>query len=264
MSKTKKLSRVEKQPEVPAPNDWRGQMKERADAELQAKLAMVRMQAAPPYGRRPRKIGTMYCDTGIKVGYTTQNASFILRLDDGEFIAEHGDVWYISASRDALQAKMNQVARVTFDLQWTRYLEVRYKALVPYKDSWHSENSLDLDDKREKNQVVYGVSLRWEVVEYSNAINLPGDEEKTRWMKRDVDEDGEPSQQQESVRELPTGLIPYTKEREALLNRIRAVFGTIDRKMIEMLGGAPEQIAKRLDAMNGPLLLEAPKKEKKR
>lgn len=238
----------------------------RKAAELKAKLDMVELRDKARYGRAPRKIGEMVCDTGIKTGYRNATAKFVLRLDvmTGEFIAEHGDFWYASKSREALQAKMDEVARVTYDLKWERYLKVEYKAEVPYKTSWSSggTTTIAVDDKREKKPI-FGIALTWEVVEYSDAINLPGDD-GSRYMTRDVDEDGEASSTQETVKELPLGLVVYTKERETLLKSIREVFTKVDKKMCELLNGTPEQVAKRLDTMNGPLLLDAgPKKSRK-
>lgn len=243
--------------------DYRKSMQERADAELQAKLDMVRVESRPHYGRKHRKIGEMNCDTGVKTGYRNATASFVLRLDStsGEFIAEHGDMWYISKSRDALQAKMDQVARVTFDLEWTRYLKVDYEAVVPYRDDWHSsssETTFAVDDKRDKRPI-YGVKLKWEVVEYSNPIKLPGNDDD-RYMFREVDEDGNASNQQESKKELPAGLVIYTKERERVLEQIRAGFASIDKKMVELLGGSQDEVAKQLDSVKVTVLLEAPKK----
>lgn len=236
-------------------------------AELKAKLDMVTMEKKPTYGRAPRKIGEMICDTGIKTGYRNETAKFVLRLDEkpGNFIAEHGDVWYVSKSRDALQAKMEQVARVTYDLKWTRYLKVKYKVEVPYRTSWSSSGStthLDVSEKRDKRPIL-GIELTWEVVEFSDGIRLPGDEDD-RYMTRDVDEDGHSSKQQESVHELPPGLVVYTKEREQLLKNIREAFSNLDKKMVELFGGTPEEVAKRLDSAGGQFLLAAPKKEKKR
>lgn len=233
-------------------------------AELKAKLDMVRTEHKPTYGRQHRKIGEMVCSTGVKVGYSDAVAKFVLRLDatSGEFIAEHGDTWYISKSRDALKEKMDQVARVVHDLKWTRYINIEYQAEVPTTSSWRNgKDRIDADAKREKNQFIYGISLDWSVVEYSDPISLPGNEDD-RYMFREVDEDGNPSSQQEGKRELPAGLVVYTKEREQLLRDIRDAFGRIDKKMVELLGGTPEQVAKKLDSVQGTFLLAAPKEKK--
>lgn len=243
-------------------DEHRARMKEKADAELQAKLALVSIQTKRSLGSRPpRKIGFMICDTGVKTGYTNATAKFVLRLDesDGIFIAEHGDLVYISKSRDALKAKMDQVARVTFDLKWTRYLKVNYKVEVPYRDNFSSTTHLCVDEKRGKKPIL-GLELTWEVVEFSDPIRLPG-EDSDRYMTREV-EDGRASETQESVHELPAGLVVWTKEREGFLQRVRDTFGAVDKKMVELLNGTPEQVAKRLDGVTGPLLLEAPKGKK--
>lgn len=235
-------------------------------AELKAKLDMVELKSKPSYGRAPRKIGEVICKVGFKSGYREETAKFVLRLDEkaGDFIAEHGDIWYVSKSRDALQAKMDEVARFTHALEWTRYIKVEYEATVPCSDSWRSYGStteLSVNDKRDKKTPIYGISLKWVVVEYSQAIRLPGDD-SDRYMMRDVDKNGKASSEQESKNELPPGLIVFTEERLQLLQSIRETFAMVDKKMVELLGGTPEQVAKKLDTIKGNLLLAAPKKEK--
>ncbi len=232
-------------------------------AELKAKLDLVETRDKPKWGRPPKKIGTMVCDTGVRVGYGTSNATFVLRLEnDGTFIAEHGDFWYCSKSRDALKAKMDQVAKVTLDLKWTRYLAVEYKAQVASDAGRHrGYTNIDLDDQRKKDTVVYGINLQWSVVEYAGPIQLPDLGE--RYMKRDVDEDGKPESTQESVPNLPDGLVPYTEEREATLLRLRAALASVDAKMVELFRGAPDRVARQLDAVHtstssGVMLLQAP------
>ena len=232
-------------------------------ARLKAMLDLVETCNKPRYGRPPKKIGTMVCDTGVRVGYGTSKATFVLRLEnDGTFIAEHGDLWYKSKSRDALKAKMDQVAKVTLDLKWERYLAVEYKAEVANSATWRGgRGELDIDDQRKKDTVVYGINLQWSVVEYAGPIKLPDLGE--RYMKRDVDEDGKPEGAQETVPELPDGIVPYTEEREATLLRLRAALASVDAKMVELFRGAPDRVARQLDAVhattsNGVMLLQAP------
>lgn len=251
------------------PDHWeleRERQKIAKEEELKAKLAMVELKDKPSYGRAPRKIGEMICKVGFKNGYREETARFVLRLDEkaGDFIAEHGDFWYVSKSREALQAKMDEVARFTSSLEWTRYIRIEYEATVPYTDSWRSYGStteLGVDDKRDKNLPILGISLKWEIVEYSQAIHLPGDEGE-RYMMREVDKDGDVKDEQESKTSLPAGLVVWTSERENFLKGIRLAFADLDKKMIALFGGTPEQVAKRLDTANGPLLLAAPKKGK--
>lgn len=231
--------------------------------KLKAELDLVEMCNKPKWGRLPKKIGTMVCDTGVRVGYGTSKATFVLRLEnDGTFIAEHGDFWYKSKSHDALKAKMDQVAKVTLDLKWARYLAVEYKAQVASDAGWHrGYMDIDLDDQRKKDTVVYGINLQWSVVEYAGPIQLPDLGE--RYMKRDVDEDGKPESAQESVPNLPDGIVPYTEEREATLLRLRAALASVDAKMVELFRGAPDRVAEQLDAVHtstssGVMLLQAP------
>lgn len=245
---------------------YRAEQEVKKAAELKAKLEMVEVESRQTHGRQHRKIGEMVCNTGIKNGWKEATASFVLRLNSvtGDFIAEYGDHQYVSKSRDALKAKMDEVARVTLDLKWSRYLLIKYEAEVPYKDNWMSTTTLGIDVPRSKDQIVYGIQLTWEVVEYSDAIQLPGQGE--RFMKREVGDDGEPSGVQETVSELPDGLVPYTKGREETLLRLRAALGVVDAKMVELFRGAPDRVARMLDSTgSGALLLgsRAPKKVKR-
>jgi hypothetical protein len=251
-------------------DDFKREQEIKTAADLKAKLEMVSTRQKPKYGRQVRKIGTMVCNTGFKTGYRNATTSFVLRLDSdtGEFIAEHGDVQYVSKSRDALKAKMDQVAMVTIDLKWSRYLLVKYTATIPYQGNFHSTTTLTIDDPRRKNaHAVLGIHLNWELVEYSDAFELPN--QGRRFMKRDVFESG-PSSSQETINELPDGLVPYTKEREAILQQLRAALASVDAKMVELFRGDPERVARRLDEMKGvSLLLDAaeppsrPKKSKR-
>lgn len=229
-------------------------------ADLKAKLEMVDTRNKTKYGRSPRKIGVMECETGIKNGWRSATAKFVLRLDaaTGEFIAEHGDVWYVSKSRDALKAKMDQVAKVTLDLKWTRYLLIEYRAEAPHRSSWHNTTTLDLDSPRSEDTVVLGIWLSWEVVEYSDQIDLPG--QGPCFMKRKVDDDGEVSSQQETVDRLPEGLVAHTKEREGVLLRLQAALASVDAKMVELFSGDQFDVGRALDSVGtGALLLEGSK-----
>lgn len=232
-------------------------------AKLKAKLDMVEVRDKARYGRAPRKIGVLTCSTGIKTGHRTAEMTFTLRLDgDGTFIAEHGDVWYCSFSRAALKAKMDQVALVTIDLKWTRYLLVRYETLVT-SDRWGGTSHLNLGDRRDKKAAVLGMTLQWEIVEYSDAIDLPG--QGQRFMKREVDDDGKPSSSQTTEAKLPDGIVPYTKEREEMLKQLRAALTDVDAKMTELFRGVPDHVGRRLDLLKtsgSTLLLAAPKPAK--
>jgi len=245
-------------------DEYRAKQRADHDAKLQAQLALVEMRAKPGYGRAPRKIGEMVCDTGVKTGYSTAHVSFVLRLDSmsGEFIAEHGDTWYVSKSRDALKARMDLVAKITLDLKWTRYIEIEYAAQRHREDDdrWgYGDRDMDINTPRKKRDRIYQLSLKWSVVEYSQAIDLPGDKDGKRYMKRAV-EDGQPSTIEESERKMPDGLVPYTEEREALLKAIVGTFKSIDAKLVELFRGEPDDVAKKLDVANGkPLLTDGAK-----
>lgn len=226
-------------------------------AELKARLDKVEERAVPTYGRLPRKVGEIVVDTGLP--YPANRATFVLRLDahKGEFIAQHGDVMYVSESREALKAKMEQVGRAHLSLKWTRYLEVSYEAVVERESDRYYGRYTEKSqaDKRGKKHRAYGIKLTWEVVEYSDRFQIPGGE--SRHMKRDVDKNGKPSEDQESVDELPdVGLIEYTPAREALLEQVVDAMTAIDVKLADLLRGDSDDVAKRIDTLRGiPQLL---------
>lgn len=233
-------------------DNWRERMQAEKDATLAAQLALVSMRDKPGYGRPPKKIGAIVAKTGITNGYREETASFVLRLDGSTFIAEHGDVWYESKSREALQAKMEQVAKVALDLKWTRYIALDYEAFADREPGqWgYGDRELAVSEARKKSKIM-GLKLKWEIVEYSNAIQLPGDDEEQRYMKREIDEHGDPEPKQTTVTKLPDGLVPHTPEREALLKQIIQAITSLDAKLVEMFRGDPEDVAKQLDARIG-------------
>lgn len=240
------------------------------EAKLKAMLEMVEVRPKTRYRRNHRKIGEIVCDTGVRTGYHNATARFVLRLNSstGEFIVEHGDQEYVSKYRDALKAKMDQVAKITLDLKWKRYLLIKYKATVKSDRQWvGGEMNIDLSDQRKKERPVLGINLDWMVVEYSDAIELPG--QGQRFMKRDVDVDGKASSTQETVHELPDRLVEYTKERKDVLLRLRAALGDVDARMVELFRGDPERVALMLDSAGAGVLMlaggvqRAPKKSKR-
>lgn len=103
-----------------------------------------------------------------------------------------------------------------------------------------------------------GMTLTWAVVEYSGAVELP--EQGTRYMRREVD-DGKPSDSQTTEKELPKGLIPYSAEREDALKKLREALAQVDRRMIELFRGKPDDVGERMDHLigNGARLLDVPK-----
>lgn len=231
--------------------DHRAKQKAEKDAELAAKLALVEEKTAPTYGRRPKRIGEIVVDTGVKNGYREESATFVLRLDNETFIAEHGDIWYLSKSKAALIAKMEIVGKITLDLVWTKYIVLEYTAKTSH-DRYDRDSEIDIGERR-KNRRVHGISLAWEVVEYSNEFTVPGGE--SRFMKRETDDDGETSQ--EAASHLPGHRVVYTPERVALLESIVDTITGVDAKLVELFRGDEEILAKQLDRIGGAFLLAA-------
>lgn len=232
---------------------WIERMQAEKAATLSAALALVEMKDKPRYGRPPKKIGTIVVKTGITNGYRDETATFTLRLDGSDFIAEHGDVWYVSKSRDALKLKMEEVAKVALDLKWTRYIALEYEAFTTHeRGSWsYSDRELSVGERRKKADKIHGLRLKWGIVEYSNAIRLPGDDDQERHMKRDVGETGTPDEKQTTVTKLPDGLVPHTPAREALLRQIIEALTKLDAKLVEMFRGSPDDVGRAIDERIG-------------
>ena len=57
---------------------------------------------------------------------------------------------------------------------------------------------------------------------------------------------GSPNEQDDD--QLPTGAVPWTVKREAFLREVLAALGQLDARMVELFGGDPDQLARRLDA----------------
>jgi hypothetical protein len=213
-------------------------VKQRAEAQakLDALLATVEVKPRTKYERLPKKVGEIVVDTGLKDGHRAQTAVFTLRLNatSGEFVVEHGDMLYVAKTREALKAKMDEVGRITLSLAWTRYLEIEYKALTGHETGW-STNWLDVDERRTKKTRVNGVSLSWQIVEYTDEFSIPGQD--PRRMRRAVADDGTPSDTLETADGLPDGLILWTPERLAVLRSIVDALTTVDVTMVKLFRG---------------------------
>ena len=66
---------------------------------------------------------------------------------------------------------------------------------------------------------------------------------------------------QTTEKELPEGLVPYSAEREDVLKKLREALAQVDRRMIELFRGKPDDVGERMDHLtgNGARLLDAPK-----
>lgn len=237
--------------------DFVARAREEARVKLDALLGTVEVRRRNAHDRLPRKVGEVVSDTGIRDGYRTKNATYTLRLDakSGQFMVEHGDMLYVARTREALQAKMDEVSRITLALEWTRYISISYSAVTKHAARW-SRNELGVADRRGKKTRIRGLSLSWEVVEYTGEFQIPG--QKPCRMKRAIDEAGLPSSEElETVDCLPDGLVAYSPERMAVLSSVLDVFTAIDARMIELLRGSSARVAAQIDAAAGRRFLSA-------
>lgn len=226
-----------------------------AEEKRQALIASVKVKDKPRYGRLPKKIGEIVAETGLSGGRAPK-ATFVLRLDSatGEFIAEHGDTLYVSLTREALQAKMNEVAKAVAAIEWTRYLVIEYVATASPQDSWRSrDEELSPRERRKKGTTIYGVRLTWEIKDFSGEIAIPGQD--AVHMVRNVDDKGKPSDAQTTVDSVPANAIVFTEGRLALLKAIADTFTKIDAKLVDLFRGDAESVAAQMDAFAGKKLL---------
>jgi hypothetical protein len=233
-----------KQPEP----DFVVRQRAEAKAKLDALLETVKVTRRNSYDRPPRKVGEIFVDTGLKDGHRDQKARFVLRLDarSGLFSVEHGEMVYTAKTREALQAKMDEVGRITLDLAWTRYIHIEYAAETDRTIGYNSHR-IDVDEKRTKKTRVYGISLRWQIVDYTEEFTIPGQE--PRRMKRDVSDDGIPSGSQDTVSGIDGNPVLYTPERLAILRSISDTLTAVDARMIGLFRGKASRVAAQLDAV---------------
>lgn len=224
-----------------------------AQAKLDALLATVTVKDRSTYERLPKKVGEIVVDTGLKDGHREQKATFALRLErSGQFVVEHADVIYSAKTREALQAKMEQVGRIVLSAAWRRYIEIEYEADTGRELRWGS-GRIGVDERRTKKTRVHGVSLKWQVVDYTDEFEVPG--QGARRMRRAVSDEGVPSETTDTVDGLPDGLVEHTEERLAVLRTIVDGLTAVDAKMVQLFRGRAREIAGRLDAAVGLQLM---------
>lgn len=208
-----------------------------------------------------------------------------LNVGSGTFYATYEGQQYDALTKDALVDKIREAADKTIDVEWTRYLVVRYSAKAwpldgdsgrPKDSGSYSDLGLD-DDRallvrdpkserwhgRNETRVITGIDLHWEVCEISTPYTLPENRDKTVRMHREVhcqridrtDETDETEGYREIIGSpveqaddsLPVGAVAWTVEREALLREILAALGKLDARMLALFSGGPDKLARQLD-----------------
>ena len=257
-----------------------------------------------------KKIGTLRVKLDRKKDrYNHAEVSMGLRLEihTGTFYAEWEGVLYKDQTKEGLSNQIKAVATKSLEMNWTRYLVISYEAeQYPLEDERTGRpaadgqyRTLDIDDDRDERmgQITYAsnkddanrkmvtcsLKLQWSLRDVSDPYPLPEDPKKIVRSIREVDQwhyrsskgtpiegerIGNPTEWDDA--KIPTGYVPWTADREALLRDIINAISQLDRRMVDLLNGAPEDLAKKLDAaaQTDPSRLlavpaEAPKKRGK-
>jgi hypothetical protein len=256
-----------------------------------------------------RKVGKLHVKLDRKKDrYNHAEVTMDLRLDayTGMFYAEWEGTLYKDATKEGLSKQIKAVVTKSIEMTWTRYLVISYEAEQYFVEdertgrpaSQGQYRTLDIDDDRDKHvdRLTYsdpddakrtmatcGIKLQWSLRDVSDPYSLPEDRKKIVRSIRDVEQwsygsskgkriegerIGNPTEWDDA--KIPTGYVPWTVEREALLRDIVNAIGQLDRRMADLLNGAPEDLAKKLDAaaQTDPSRLlaappEAPKKRGK-
>lgn len=209
-----------------------------------------------------------------------------LRLDSkGTFHAAHGGRWFSAKTQLELHDLVKGSFDSTVDVTWERYLVVDYTATAKplitgssrTESCWSDNYSIKDDrqklkgdpttDRRSRSpHAITGISLEWEVVDYSSPYHPPEEPEKTVRMKRELgthkvrNDEGDDTDVYELVpydpREmdndaLPKGAVVWTAEREALLVGIRDALGKLDAKLVALFRGEPDELASKIDRAHG-------------
>jgi hypothetical protein len=195
-------------------------------------------------------------DINFVVDGTHHRATFPLRvdIDKGHFIAVDGDMQYIGETKAELIEHMKSIAAKKIALSWTRYIEIDYKVGIVKGPRRSSHSGLGPDAKREGP--VVSIRLDFDVVEYSNKLEVPG--RAPGIVRRKVNDEGLPYDEERRW-EVPTDAIPFSQERLDALKHIQAAMTAIDDRMRALFVGKAKAVAARLDTItNQQLALPAP------
>lgn len=229
------------------------------------------------YGKPPGRTARRPLHVRTEGGHIT----YEMRVDDvaGDFIAvvpdSSGD-YYTSKSRADLVAFMEALAADSVVLNWRRCIVVKYSATgvddghsydlgdaLPTEDEHEELTARERRKKKHKRrlaalEMVRHISLTFEICDYSaepvergaeNAWTPKGYFYRVRDVLGDPEDPnrtGSPSWAGDS---LPAGAMSYTPERVRVLEDVQRALGKLDARMREFLGGDPDELAARIDAM---------------
>lgn len=185
----------------------------------------------------------------------------------GLFHAEHGGIWYADKTRDGIRDQLKVVLDVQVDVEWHRYIVLDYSAKIREDAVRHGRGygcevwSIDRSKPVPSDHEVIGLELTWSIVEYSTPFPDPGDGHAKR-MQRSLDSGGDPRDTSTNDNdEIPEGAFRWTEEREAKLREILCAFREIDRNLVALFGGAPDELAAKLDGFSVARLGDAPERK---
>lgn len=203
-----------------------------------------------------------------------------LRLDSqGTFRVSYEGKHYEAKTQKELHDQVKAAVDTTIDLVWHRYIVIKYKAeasdLTPSgRTEDNSQRDLDLDEDRatalagdkltrwdREPKAITGISLTWDVLDFSDPFVTPEDKTKTVRMKRRfwqqpvTDDDGEPAGHEEKTGTpsetdddvLPVGCMLWTPAREEFLRQVRDALGKLDARMVALFNGVGDELAQRID-----------------
>lgn len=199
----------------------------------------------------------------------SEAATFELRVDveAGDWIVVMESEIYRSADKETLHRYVRDLLKSQRAVTWTRYLVIDYEAEGP--GNFGSRRRYSAADERYRE--IASISLDWEVWDYSDPIQHPG-QSKPRIKSREVfirdrepsDDDGIAGRVWTNDGDLPnehygtegwlhgdaipSGAVLYTAERYALLREIRAAMARLDARLADLFRGAtPAELAAKLD-----------------
>lgn len=207
--------------------------------------------------------------------HVTVDVELRFEISNGTFHAQYEGNWFHSKTKDDLAAQIKAIATKTLSVEWKRYIEIDYAAKGwPIEDpkSGRPANQgqccdYGLDDDRKKPfddsegpPAICAISLQWSLCEISEPYTLPENPKKRVRARRDVrvwdwlkgtaeavERLGDPNEWDDDV--LPTGLLLWTPEREAILVEIIAALGRLDARLVGLFSGDAAKLAGKLDEL---------------
>lgn len=221
--------------------------------------------------RGPRLPGRKAGSLRIRVAQS-EYATFELRVDieRGDWIVAIGDSLYRCADKAKLEGYVEKLLQLQRAVTWTRYLVIDYEAEGP-GDFGNRRRYAPDDKRRDRDVEVAAIRLDWEVWDYSDPIQHPGqtiprrksrevfiherkaaeleEDEGIVWSNRDeLPDEYYSTEGWLHDNKIPDGAVVFTPDRHALLRSIRAAMGRLDGKLVAVFNaGTPAELAAKLD-----------------